>query len=81
MSGLVISQLNISHGAIRAVNDLSFTVLPGQLAAVIGSNGAGKTTLLRTLSGLKSAHSGSVEWNGESILLSLIHISEPTRPY
>ncbi|MEI8066616.1 MAG: ABC transporter ATP-binding protein [Actinomycetes bacterium] len=68
MSGLVISQLNISHGAIRAVNDLSFTVLPGQLAAVIGSNGAGKTTLLRTLSGLKSAHSGSVEWNGESIL-------------
>ncbi len=68
MSGLVISQLNISHGAIRAVNDLSFTVQPGQLAAVIGSNGAGKTTLLRTLSGLKSAHSGSVEWNGESIL-------------
>jgi branched-chain amino acid transport system ATP-binding protein len=68
MSGLVISDLNISHGAIRAVNDLSFTVKPGELAAVIGSNGAGKTTLLRTLSGLKSAYSGSVEWNGQSIL-------------
>lgn len=68
MSGLVISGLTINHGAICAVNDLSFTVKPGELAAVIGSNGAGKTTLLRTLSGLKSAHSGTIEWNGQSIL-------------
>jgi len=68
MIGLVISRLTINHGAICAINDLSFVVKPGELAAVIGSNGAGKTTLLRTLSGLKSAHSGSVEWNGKSIL-------------
>ena len=40
----------------------------GQLAAIIGANGAGKTTLLRTLSGLKEAASGSVSWNGDSIL-------------
>ena len=55
MSGLVVTRLNVSHGAIHALHDISFNVEPGQLAAVIGSNGAGKTTLLRTLSGLKSA--------------------------
>ncbi len=65
---LVVSNLTIDHGAIRAINNVSFTVPQGQLAAIIGANGAGKTTLLRTLSGLKEAASGSVSWNGDSIL-------------
>ena len=47
---LTVSNLNISHGAVHAIRDLSFTVKKGELAAVIGSNGAGKTTLLRALS-------------------------------
>ena len=59
MSGLVVENLTIDHGAIRAINNVSFTVPNGQLAAIIGANGAGKTTLLRALSGLN---------------LSLIHI-------
>ena len=58
-SGLEVKNLTVSHGAISALRDISFSVAPGQLAAVIGSNGAGKTTLLRTLSGLKDADSGS----------------------
>jgi len=65
---LVVENLTIDHGAIRAINNVSFTVPPGQLAAVIGANGAGKTTLLRTLSGLKESKSGSATWNGKSIL-------------
>ena len=65
---LVVSNLTIDHGAIRAINNVSFTVPQGQLAAIIGANGAGKTTLLRTLSGLKEAASGSASWNGDSIL-------------
>ena len=68
MSGLNVSRLSVSHGAIAAIRDISFSVEAGQLAAVIGSNGAGKTTLLRTLSGLKSANSGSVTWDGQEIL-------------
>ena len=52
---LVVENLTIDHGAIRAIDNVSFTVPSGQLAAVIGSNGAGKTTLLRTLSGLKES--------------------------
>jgi len=65
---LVVSNLTIDHGAIRAINNVSFNVPQGQLAAIIGANGAGKTTLLRTLSGLKEAASGSASWNGDSIL-------------
>jgi len=65
---LVVENLIIDHGAIRAIDNVSFTVPSGQLAAVIGANGAGKTTLLRTLSGLKESKSGNATWNGNSIL-------------
>lgn len=65
---LVVSNLTIDHGAIRAINNVSFQVATGQLTAIIGANGAGKTTLLRSLSGLKESKSGSATWNGESIL-------------
>ncbi len=40
---LKINNLTVAHGAIRAIDDISFSVEKGQLAAVIGSNGAGKT--------------------------------------
>jgi branched-chain amino acid transport system ATP-binding protein len=68
VSGLIVSGLNVSHGAISAVKNVSFEVPTGQLAAVIGSNGAGKTTLLRALSGLKEASSGSATWDGREML-------------
>ena len=68
MSALVIENLSVSHGAITAVRNLSFEVSEGELVAIIGSNGAGKTTLLRTLTGLKSAESGSASWKGRALL-------------
>ena len=52
---LVVKDLTIDHGAIRAISNVSFTVPTGQLATIIGANGAGKTTLLRALSGLIEA--------------------------
>ena len=84
---LVVENLTIDHGAIRAIDNVSFTVPMGQLAAVIGANGAGKTTLLRTLSGLKDSKSGSATWNGKSILgvrpedlarSGIMHVSDGT---
>ena len=39
---LIVENLTIDHGAIRAINSVSFTVPTGNLAAVIGANGAGK---------------------------------------
>jgi branched-chain amino acid transport system ATP-binding protein len=68
LNGLIVNNLTVDHGAIRAVNNLSFLVPRGKLTAIIGSNGAGKTTLLRALSGLKEVKNGSASWNGKSIL-------------
>ena len=68
MSSLVVSNLTVSHGAIRALTNVSFEVQEGELTAVIGANGAGKTTLLRTLSGLKDAENGTATWRDRNIL-------------
>lgn len=65
---LIVENLTIDHGAIRAINNVSFHVPTSKLTAIIGANGAGKTTLLRTLSGLKESKSGSAKWNNKSIL-------------
>ena len=64
---LKVERLVVEHGAIRAIDGISFEVAQGTLAAVIGSNGAGKTTLLRTLSGLKEAKLGKISWDGRDI--------------
>jgi branched-chain amino acid transport system ATP-binding protein len=62
-----VERLVVEHGAIRALDGISFEVDTGSLAAVIGSNGAGKTTLLRTISGLKDAKLGKIFWKGREI--------------
>jgi branched-chain amino acid transport system ATP-binding protein len=64
---LETKNLNVFYGAINALNDVSITVQPGEIVAIIGSNGAGKSTLLRTISGLLRPRSGSVTYNGEEL--------------
>jgi len=68
VSSLLVQNLTVSHGAIRALSNVSFEVNEGELVAVIGANGAGKTTLLRTLSGLKNAENGTATWRDRNIL-------------
>ncbi|MCC6546869.1 ABC transporter ATP-binding protein [Candidatus Sumerlaeota bacterium] len=48
-------------GAMRAVNDVSFTVLPGECIGFIGPNGAGKSTTMKVLLGFMFPKSGSVK--------------------
>ena len=68
MTSLLVSNLTVDHGAIRALSNVSFEVKQGEITAVIGANGAGKTTLLRTLSGLKSPSNRTVTWRERNIL-------------
>src|SRR5216117_2274008 len=56
--------LRHSFGAVRALDDISFTVRPGQTLAVFGPNGAGKTTLLKVLAGLIQPQQGHAQIDG-----------------
>jgi len=64
---LVVEGLSVSYGPVQALQDVSLTVPPGQVTAVIGANGAGKSTLLRTLAGLVRPEAGRVTFNGDDI--------------
>ena len=62
-----IDHLNKSFGDIRAVNDLSFQVRPGELFAFLGVNGAGKSTTISILCGLLKQDSGAVRVCGAEV--------------
>jgi ABC-2 type transport system ATP-binding protein len=54
----------------RAINNLSFTIKPGEVFGLLGPNGAGKTTTIRVLNGLLPATSGEVRIFGENPITS-----------
>lgn len=54
-----VANLTKRYGEFTAVNDLSFTVRPGEVMGLVGPNGAGKTTTLRCLTGIIPATLGS----------------------
>ena len=53
--------------SIRAVDNISFTVAPGELVAIVGQSGSGKTTLLNLIGGIEHPSSGSVEVGGMNV--------------
>jgi branched-chain amino acid transport system ATP-binding protein len=57
-----VEHVSVRFGAIRALNDVSFTVAPGAIHAVIGPNGAGKSTMFNVLSGVYRAAEGEVRF-------------------
>lgn len=67
MAMLEIKDLKVSYGMIQAIKGISFEVNKGEVIALIGANGAGKTTILHTITGLLSADSGSVTYEGKDI--------------
>ena len=65
---LKISNLNVYYGSIHAVKGVSFEVEEGEIVTLIGANGAGKSTTLNTVAGLLRPRSGSMEFEGESLI-------------
>jgi len=65
---LEISNLNIFHGNLQVVWDLSVKVDEGELVTLIGPNGAGKTSTVETIAGLNPHAAGSIRFMGGEIL-------------
>lgn len=64
---LEINRLRKSFGALTATDDVSLTLLPGEIHALIGPNGAGKSTLIHQICGTLRQDSGTIRLAGREI--------------
>jgi peptide/nickel transport system ATP-binding protein len=74
ISGGLLDQLRFQNGRItrqrttvKAVNNVSFTIAPGETFSVVGESGCGKSTLARTTIGIYPPNSGQILYRGERI--------------
>ena len=65
---LSVRGVTLRFGGVVALDDVSFDVMPGQIAGLIGPNGAGKTTLFNCLSRLYQPSTGEIIFEGQSVL-------------
>jgi branched-chain amino acid transport system ATP-binding protein len=65
---LKIDSLQVRYGRVPAVHDVSLEVNEGQAVGLIGPNGAGKSTTLRTIMGLVPTTSGTIDFQGSTLL-------------
>ena len=64
---LTTKGLSRNFGGLRAVDNVDFTLMPGEIRAVIGPNGAGKTTFVSLVSGRIQPSSGMIVFDGADI--------------
>jgi iron(III) transport system ATP-binding protein len=70
VSSLEISHLKVTLGKKLILDDLSFSLAEGQIAALLGPSGCGKTTLLRSIAGLVQPTHGTVRFGNQLVSLS-----------
>ena len=73
-NGIQISKMSKSYGNVRALNNVSLNILPGELFGLIGPDGAGKTTLFRILTTLLLADKGKATVCGLDVVNHLKEI-------
>jgi branched-chain amino acid transport system ATP-binding protein len=66
-AALAVVGVGKRFGGVRALNDVSLSVAPGEVCGLIGPNGAGKTTLFDVISGVTSPSAGRVLLRGKNI--------------
>ena len=64
---LQIHGLTKRYGDVLALDDASFTVVPGRIVGFLGPNGAGKTTTMRAVFGLVAPDGGDILWHGQAV--------------
>jgi branched-chain amino acid transport system ATP-binding protein len=65
---LEVNNLVKSFGGIHAVRDVSINIDEGSISSIIGPNGAGKTTLFNLLTGIYKPDSGTIMFNGRTLI-------------
>jgi ABC-type cobalamin/Fe3+-siderophores transport system ATPase subunit len=68
------------HG-ITAVDDVSFTIRPGEILGYIGPNGAGKSTTVKMIVGLLDPRDGQILFDGRSVLEDLLAYGNVIKPW
>ena len=64
---LEVRNLSVAYGAMKAVDDVSFEVVRGEIFGLLGPNGAGKTSTLSSIEGLIKPRAGSVVLDGYDV--------------
>jgi ribose transport system ATP-binding protein len=64
---LEVSHASKSFPGVRALDDVSLTLMPGSIHALLGENGAGKSTLIKIVTGLHRPDQGEVKLNGQPV--------------
>lgn len=65
---LEVSELSLQFGGVRALEEVTFDVRPGEIFAVIGPNGAGKTSIFNCLNGVYQPQRGSIRLEGTDLI-------------
>lgn len=64
---LELDTVSVNYGRFRALTDVSYTIYPGQIVALLGGNASGKSTSMKTISGTTTVTGGTIRWKGEDI--------------
>jgi rhamnose transport system ATP-binding protein len=64
---LRLTNVSKSFGGVRALRDVSFELLSGEVHALVGENGSGKSTLIKTITGAVQPDAGTLEFNGQCV--------------
>ena len=67
MPRLVLTGITKQYPAVRANDDVSLSVAPGEIHAVLGENGAGKSTLMKIVYGAVRPDAGEIRWDGRPV--------------
>ncbi|WP_046114888.1 ABC transporter ATP-binding protein [Aquincola tertiaricarbonis] len=67
MLRLELAHISKQYPAVKANDDVSLRVKPGEIHAVLGENGAGKSTLMKIIYGAVRPDEGEVRWNGQPV--------------
>ena len=65
---LEVADLTMRFGGVTALENVSFRIKPGEILGLIGPNGAGKTTCFNVITGVYTPTSGSVVFDGGSLV-------------